>query len=294
MACSENEKNTKEDKSVELEPKNIVTEDYELIAPNEQKGLLILFPCFPCNTENTKSEFNISEVAIENNIAVLLMNFNQHLWLSDDEKQELESIILDAVKENNLNTNNIFIGGFSSGGTVSLLLSDYLKSKNSPIDPKGLFIVDSPIDLLGLYENAKKNIKKNFSEPAVQEAEWIVEMFDSEFGIGDSSLIEYEKKSPYLLKNHSLKNVSNLQDLKIRFYSEPDTTWWKENRQAEYEDMNAYYIEQLSLDLNGLYGEKIVAYIKTENRGFRANGDRHPHSWAIVDEEDLINWMLKK
>ncbi|MFT6940211.1 MAG: hypothetical protein ACJASN_001702 [Cyclobacteriaceae bacterium] len=40
--------------------------------------------------------------------------------------------------------------------------------------------------------------------------------------------------------------------------------------------MNAYYVEQLAHDLGKLYGEGNVTYVKTENRGYRANGDRHP------------------
>jgi hypothetical protein len=128
----------------------------------------------------------------------------------------------------------------------------------------------------------------------VQEGNMIVEMFDPEFGIGDTALVNYENKSPYLSKTKSTKNISNLKGLKIRLYSEPDTLWWKENRQAAYEDMNAYYIEKMAAELTKLYGEDQVAYIRTENRGFRANGDRHPHSWAIVEEQNLIDWILTK
>ncbi len=293
VACSNN-KGVKQEQNASPEPINIVSEDYELIIPEKQDGLLILFPCFPCNGENTRTEFNIIDIAVANSITVLLMNFNQHLWLSNTEKKDLEKIIINAVKINNINTNNTYIGGFSSGGNISLLLTDYLKSTESSIQPKGLFITDSPVDLLGLYENAQKNIERNFSELAVQEANWIVEMFNPEFGSGDTALINYENKSPYFSKTNSTKNISNLKGLKIRLYSEPDTLWWKKNRQAEYEDMNAYYIEQLANDLRKLYGEDQITYIRTENRGFRANGDRHPHSWAIIDEQDLVNWILIK
>ena len=293
-ACSTNNNGSQEDQKSSSKPTNIVTENYELTIPVKQDGFLILFPCFPCNAENTRTEFNIIDIASANNITVLLMNFNQHLWLSDSEKKDLEEIIADVVKQNDINTDNTFIGGFSSGGNVALLLTDHLKSTESSIQPKGLFITDSPVDLLGLYENAQKNIRKNFSEPAVQEANWIVEMFDTEFGIGDTALINYEDKSPYFSKTNSTNNISNLNNVEIRLYSEPDTSWWKQNRQAEYEDMNAYYIEQLANDLGKLYGEEHINYIKTENRGYRANGDRHPHSWAIIDEKDLVNWMLAK
>jgi len=290
-ACSTS-KDVKQE--INPEPTNVVSENYELIIPKKQEGFLILFPCFPCNAENTRTEFNIIDIASTNNITVLLMNFNQHLWLSDTEKKDLEEIIMNAVKQNDINIDNTYIGGFSSGGNVALLLTDYLKSTESIIQPKGLFITDAPVDLLGLYENAQKNIKKKISEPAVQEANWIIEMFDAEFGIGDTSLINYESKSPYFSKTNSTKNIAHLNNIKIRLYSEPDTLWWKQNRQAEYEDMNAYYLEQLANDLTELYGDKNITYIQTENRGYRANGNRHPHSWAIIDEKFLVNWMLTK
>ena len=272
----------------------IVSENYELIIPKQQYGFLILFPCFPCNAENTRTQFNIIDIASANNISVLLMNFNQHLWLSNSDKKDLEKIIMDAVNQYGIKIDNTYIGGFSSGGNVTLLLTDYLKLTESSIQPKGLFIADSPVDLLGLYKSSQKAIKKNISVPAVQEANWIIETFNLEFGNGDTSFTNYENKSPYFFKTNSSKNISNLNGLKIRLYSEPDTLWWKQNRQAEYEDMNAYYLEQLANNLSNLYGVEQVTYIKTKNRGYRANGNRHPHSWSIIDEKDLVNWILTK
>ncbi|WP_301338810.1 hypothetical protein [Tenacibaculum mesophilum] len=38
----------------------------------------------------------------------------------------------------------------------------------------------------------------------------------------------------------------------------------------------------------------ILSILPTTNKGYRANGERHPHSWAIVDKNDLINWILTK
>ena len=293
-ACIPNKDVKQDEKKKNPKTTNFVSENYELIIPNKQDAFLILFPCFPCNAENTRTQFNIIEIASANNITVLLMNFNQHLWLSNSDKKDLEKIIMDAVNQYAIKIDNTYIGGFSSGGNVTLLLTDYLKLTESSIQPKGLFITDSPVDLLGLYESSQKAIKKNISVPAVQEASWIVEMFNLEFGTGDTSFTNYENKSPYFSKTNSTKNISNLNDLKIRLYSEPDTLWWKQNRQAEYEDMNAYHLEQLANDLGKLYGVEHVTYIETKNRGYRANGKRHPHSWAIIDEKDLVNWILTK
>ncbi|MDP4587525.1 MAG: hypothetical protein NWS86_05035, partial [Flavobacteriales bacterium] len=169
VACSDN---TVVDPGVQSElavPTAIVSNDYEIVVPAKQDALLVLFPCLPCNAENTKTEFNILDIALANNVAVLLMNYNQHLWMSETEKAELEKILVDAVSKHGVNTSNTYIGGFSGGGNVSLLLTDYLKSMGSSIQPKGVFIADSPIDLFGLYENAKKTIQKSVSETAVEE-----------------------------------------------------------------------------------------------------------------------------
>ena len=95
----------------------------------------------------------------------------------------------------------------------------------------------------------------------------------------------------YSLKTKNISNISSLKSAKIRLYTEPDTTWWKENRMADYEQTNAYLMKNLSKELKENNFSN-VEYIPTENKGYRANGNRHPHSWSIVDKDDLIDWML--
>jgi len=62
---------------------------------------------------------------------------------------------------------------------------------------------------------------------------------------------------------------------------------------SDYEDMNAYFIKSLSEKLKQKFGQQ-VEYIATENKGYRANGQRHPHAWAIVAIPDLLAWMLSE
>lgn len=273
--------------------KKITTPEFKLIKSEEQNGLLILFPCFPCDAENTFSEFKISEISIKNGFSVLAMNFNQHLFLKLSEKQELAQRLEKIVIENNLNRKKIFIGGFSSGGNVSLLISDYLIKIKSIVQPKGIFVVDSPIDLLALYKTAHKNLTNNFSKPSIQEATWVKSFFDNEFGNPKNGIAKYEKYSPFTLETQNIKNLKNLKKLKIRFYTEPDLKWWKENRKNNYYDLNAYYLKQLSDKLKNEFGSQNIRLIETKNKGYRKNGDRHPHSWSIVNTNDLMKWMLE-
>ncbi|WP_051315158.1 alpha/beta hydrolase [Algoriphagus terrigena] len=270
------------------------TDDYELIIPKRKSnGVLVLFPGFPENPDIIKREFEILEPAVENGITVALMTFNRRIWLEDHEKKKLFGVLAGMFAKYNLETGNVFIGGFSSGGNVSLLMGNYLKQSQSQIQPIGVFAIDSPVDLLGLYENAKRNINRNFSAASVQESQMLIDLLESGIGKPESGLANFEEKSVYTKRTNNAHNLSELEDVKIRLYTEPDTVWWKENRMNDYEDMNAYFLKDLSEDLSKKFGNK-VEFIPTENKGYRSNGQRHPHSWSIVDVDDLIKWIADK
>ena len=42
-------------------PREIHTPTYDLLLPAEQKALLILFPCFPCDAADTRAESRIAD-----------------------------------------------------------------------------------------------------------------------------------------------------------------------------------------------------------------------------------------
>jgi len=269
-------------------------DDYELLIPERSHtGVLILFPGFPETPEVMKREFNVVEPATKAGIAVAFMKFNRRLWLTDDEKAQLATTINQLFEKNNLNQENVYIGGFSSGGNVSLLLSDYLVQSGYNVQPQGVFVIDSPVDLLGLYENSLRNIERDLSPVSVQESNMIVSLLEPEFGKPEDGIERYEQHSPYTLKTRNIENLSHLKDVRLRFYTEPDTAWWKENRQYEYEEMNAYFIKNLADDLRKKFG-KNIDYIPTVNRGYRSNRNRHPHSWCIVDVDELIQWITNE
>ena len=218
------------------------------------------------------------------------MSFNQRIWLEEEEKLELSKILEELFLDNDLPTDNIYIGGFSSGGNVSLLIGYYLIGTQSKISPIGLFAVDSPIDILALYKNARKNIARNLVQASVQESEMIVSMVEDSFSQLKDTLDDFEEYSVYTNKTGNTENISNLRGAKIRLYTEPDALWWKENRGYDYEETNSYSFEQLYRVLKNRPGYE-VTYIATDDRGYRSNGERHPHSWSIVDVENLVEWM---
>jgi len=292
-SCKNAEKE-KNESPVKTEFQEITNDNYELSKPTKNiKKVLVLFGGFPEKPKDIKREFKILEIVKENGIALIYMNYNQKLWLNENEKQELAELLQKIFIENKLPTNDTYVGGFSSGGNVALLISSFMiENKDFKVEPKGVFIVDSPIDLVALYRSSEKNLTRNFSETSVQESTWIIETLGKQFGNPNNDISKYQEYSIYTSKTNNIDNIKGLKNTKIRFYTEPDTLWWKENRKADYDQMNAYYIKRLSEDLKNS-GFSQVEYIPTENKGYRDNGDRHPHSWSIVDKKELIKWMME-
>lgn len=284
MACKTDPPNK------ETAPREIHTADYDLIIPAAgQKALLILFPCFGCDAADTQEETTIPEAAAANGIAVLMMNYNHHLLMSAAEQEKVINVIAGAVKEHGVDASNTFIGGFSSGGNVGVLIAKaLLKSTDAPVQVKGVFAVDAPLDLSHLYQASKHRVERPSFPDQKGEARMVVAILDRALGDPATNVRAYEAASPLMDAEAS---VAPLVDLPVRFYTEPDTTWWRVNRGDGYADMNAFALKRLHGALLAA-GNLNTEYITTEGRGFQ-HGRRHPHAWSIVDEQELVQWIDK-
>ena len=269
-------------------PREIHTAAYDVIIPHDQKALLVLFPCFSCDAADTRSESPIADTAVANGINVLMMNFNRHILMSDAEQQEVLDVIAGAVKEHGIDATNTFIGGFSSGGNVSVLLAKELVRAPRPgIGLKGVFAVDSPLDLVHLHEASKHRIERPSFPEHKDEARMVVALLDSALGDPVVSASTYEAAAPMI---NTRSSVASLKDLPLRFYTEPDTAWWRTNRGDTYEDLNAFALKRVHDTLVAV-GNARAEYITSKDRGIQ-HGNRHPHAWSIVEERDLVKWIL--
>jgi len=80
-------------------------------------------------------------------------------------------------------------------------------------------------------------------------------------------------------------------DIAVRCYTEPDVQWWMNNRQKSFYGMNAIDAAGIVNHLT-LLGNKEAELITTQNQGYRPDGSRHPHTWGIVDNAELVQWFL--
>lgn len=268
--------------------------EFELYKPKTQtNATLILFGGYSETVKEIKREFKILKESEDKSIAVAFSKNNQKIWLEENELEILAEQLQKLFEDNKLSKNKIHFGGFSSGGNIALLMGNYLiENKKFGVEPHGIFIIDSPVDLAGLYWSAEKNLERNHSKPVVEASKMIIKTLGDRFGNPDQELPEYEKHSVYTNKTGNIENVKNLKNTKIRMYSEPDTLWWKENSGVNYQQLNSYSLDQLAKKLNTL-GFREVKYIPTKNRGYRSNGVKHPHSWSIAGTYELLAWVLK-
>ena len=265
--------------------------DYELRIATEQKAILVLFPGFSENSETIKKEAPFLQNIENEGVTVLLLDKNKKLWLSNDEKIDFSKSLNSIFQSNKIDYKNIYVGGFSSGGNVAFLLTNYLLETKNELQPKGVFAIDSPLDIEKLYKVAKDNIAKKASEDAYNEGLFLVDMLEKTLGEPTKSFENYKKVSPYLASINYSQNIDFLKNIKTRLYTEPDLEWQKINRNRDYEDLNAAVLEKLYYSFSDS-GVKKIEFIQTKNKGFRADGTRHPHSWSIVDKAELLKWIL--
>ena len=77
-------------------------------------------------------------------------------------------------------------------------------------------------------------------------------------------------------------------------------TWTIENWSADYYCQNSIDQAALVLELK-MQGNKNAELVMTTGKGYRAEfvestgtyrkGERSPHSWSIVDEQNLADWI---
>lgn len=261
--------------------------------PLEPKGVVLLFPSFGYPIVDTDLETGIDEAFLKSEYAVVLVDYNRELFLDETNFESLHTFIQRIIKNNNL-PDNIIVGGFSSGGNIALSYSIwYEKLQLKEGKPKSIFVIDAPVDLLSLYNVCSAKTEKSVAKTEdLTEEKYLVQFLKDRLGDPKEDKLNYYKYSPFIAEEIANSNLKYLLDYTILFYSEPDRGWYKENMNYDYEETNSFRIQTLFEALQKT-SKKEIQYIKTMNKGFRKDGKRHPHSWSIVNETELVKWVNK-
>ena len=152
--------------------------------------------------------------------------------------------------------------------------------------------MDSPLDLVQLFNNVT-NVDSSSHEVSLEEAEYITNYFEEALNTKDSLIQKIGKVSPFNYSSLNFENIEKLKAIDFRIYTEPDSIWWKANRNFKFNETDSYQLI-IFAKIAREHGWNNLQLIQTTNKGYRNNGQRHPHSWSIVDPKELIEWIQKK
>jgi hypothetical protein len=254
----------------------------------KMKGLLVLNARTLADSANRKA--NALGVGI---LSVVPVSSQLDNLMSTGLLDTIDAMIGEVTRKYHIATDKIVIGGMSAAGTGAVRYAQYCAAKLSKqnIQPRGVFGVDPPLDYVRLYNEADRAIQRNFSQDAVEESKMLVKLLTDELkGTPQTSPQAYEKASPFCYAAQDGGNAALLNNFAVRLYTEPDITWWIENRRKDFYDLNcvdnAALINQLRIN-----GNTKAELVVTHNKGLAKEG--HPHSWSIVDENELLQWCDK-
>jgi esterase/lipase len=268
---------------------------YTVIYPQKLPwtGYIFLLPGFGETAENVLQQTDLPKKLAQNGILTIIPTFQDGILsfgVDSLSQQTFDRILKDVTSKHKLIDQKFYVGGFSIGGSCA-----FKYAENAKIKPTAVFAIDPPLDFERFYNSAKRDIRLSKDSEANQENIYMIDRLEKETG-GDpfTHLAQYYKISPYSFTDTTQTEIKKLSNLPLRIYTEPDINWWLKERRADFTSMNASECSAMINELNRL-GNQNAELITTQNKGYRKpDNRRHPHSWSIVDNDELIKWLLKQ
>ncbi|MGD1842752.1 MAG: hypothetical protein ACFB0B_17920 [Thermonemataceae bacterium] len=277
-----------------LHPKDSLKGYYLKWLPQSQQidKVLLLLPGFG-QTPNTIFEASaLPTLAVKHNMLVVAVAGGNTVFANELTRKHLDEVI-QHVKETHSSVANKpwVVGGFSAGGTIALRYVAYHEAKveKSPANFQGVFTVDSPVDLFGVWTYFERELARNLSAVGIAEAKYIKQFMEKQEGTPSKNTARYEELTPFHLAIPQ-GNEIYLQQVAVRVYHDVDVNWMIQERGRSVQDTNFFYSSEMINRLRKL-GNQRAEFIQSARKGYRSNGERHPHDWSIVEEPACIAWI---
>lgn len=281
-------------KKIELDESDFFSGSYLAVEPESDRiaGVLVLLAGFGQRAEDTPPETKLHKVAYSNNILTIFYAGGNKLYADSITQEKLTAVIKDVINRYKTRTDNFVIGGFSAGGMIALRYVELCNEfpDKFPIQPKGVFMVDSPVDIFTIWESLEESYINNYSESAYEEAERAMAHIRSDYGVPKENIQKYSELTAFSMNKNYSQNEKFLKNTAVRAYHDVDIAWRLINRNQTVHNSN-YEVTAELINRLLLMGNKKAEFMQTFKTGYRVNGQRHPHSWSIVDEVEFIQWM---
>ena len=283
--------------TVYLNANDSTTNMYIAVVPEKEKvnSFMVLLDGFGNSPQDVLFQTGIPKYASQQGILTIipLLKTGPSYFGSDTASQQsLKEIINLVVNRYQLKGKDLYIGGFSIGGTCAVKYSELSVQNNYPVKPKAVFAIDPPLDWERYYNAAKRVVR--LSNPAKVNGEvfYMIDRIQKEMkGTPKTALENFYTQSPYSFSDTTQNAVKNLIKTPVMIISEPDIQWWLKERGYDYSYNNITDHAAMINELQRL-GNNNAVLVTTTGKGYRKpNNMRHPHSWSIADNEQIIKWL---
>ncbi|GHB65544.1 alpha/beta hydrolase [Persicitalea jodogahamensis] len=268
---------------------------YVLLSPPRLpwKGYIALVPGFGETAEAVLTQTELPEKLALNGILTVIPTFQDGVLsfgVDSLSQRTFTTMLKDVRSKHTLSDQRFYVGGFSIGGSCAIKYAE-----NSIEKPSAVFAIDPPLDFERFYNSAKRDIRLSRAGNANPENLYMIDRLEKETGGTPAThLSGYYQLSPYSYSDTTQNAIKKLIHVPIRIYAEPDINWWIKERGADLTGINVTECSAMINELNRL-GNATATLITTQDRGFRKpHNVRHPHSWSIVDDDELIKWLLQQ
>jgi hypothetical protein len=266
---------------------------YRLYKPTDPpRGLVVMLPYYGSDA-NEFSSAALPGLLAKKHIATMVVSASG--YLVDDDVTTVKALIDEVIQKLNIPAGSLAIGGISAGGTGAIRYSEYCISApcEARFRPSAIFSVDAPLDFESWWNRLTLNLRRGDPKSGLGESEAILDALRSALGGSPTQVPQaYRLRSPFLASEMNGGNAHFLKDVPIRLYTEPDIVWMIESLGLDYYTINAVDQAALVLQLRAL-GNTKATLITTTGKGYRPPGTRNTHSWSIVDEPELADWIAK-
>lgn len=268
---------------------------YTIISPPKLPwtGYLFLIPGFGETAENVLQQTDLPIKLAQNGILTIIPTFQDGVLsfgVDSLSQQCFDRILNDVTSKHKLTDQKLYVGGFSIGGSCAIKYAE-----NSTVKPIAVFAIDPPLDFERFYNSAKRDIRLSKDSEASEENVYMIDRLEKETGGSpQTNITDYYNLSPYSFSDKAQTAIKKIVTIPLRIYTEPDINWWLNERGEDFTSMNATECSAMINELNRLGNQK-AQLITTQNKGYRKpDNSRHPHSWSIVDNDELIIWLLNQ
>jgi len=283
-----------------LDKKDSTSTCYTAILPDKipYTGLLFLIPGMGQPAEDVLIQTDLPKLASQNGILTIIPTFSTGVLsfgVDSITQQSFKNILTEVTNRYRLTDQRLFVGGFSIGGSCAVKFAELANQENYRYKPTAVFAIDPPLDFERFYYSRKRDIRLTVQGKPSEEAVFMISKIEKEMkGNPETARANFYKLSPYSFTDTNQTAIKNLINTPLRIYTEPDIQWWMKERGGDLSGMNALDASAMINELTKL-GNKNAALITTENKGYRKpDNRRHPHSWSIVDNAELIKWLLNQ